>query len=158
MTTFKALLVLRNANPVCQSSLQELAGPCRDRMLLSKRSLVTQVLVPLPKDHEKQPRAGLAALSQEGNAWLVTCITCPQDVTCITCPRAPGVSPPSTNTALGFTFTVKVTGGTHLLWNPQPGSSADKKQKRAFKPQTVQSQIRDPWSYQGVISKLGRSL
>lgn len=156
MTTFKALLVLRNANPVCQSSLQELAGPCRDRMLLSKSSLVTQFSCLCQRIMRNSPGQGWQRCHRKGMPGWSPASPVPRMSPASPAPEHPAC--PHHPQTQRWAVHVKVTGGTHLLWSPQPGSSADKKQKRAFKPQTVQSQIRDPWSYLAVISKLGRSL
>lgn len=153
MTTFKALLVLRNSNPVCQSSLWGLAEPCRDRALPSRSSLSLGSRASTKGSRETAPgRAGSAVTGRECRAGHLHLLSpgCHLPLE-----HPPRPHPPQTQR---WAVHVQVTGGSHLLWTPQLGSSANKNQGRAFKPLTAQSQVRDAQSYQGVISEPGRSL
>lgn len=98
MTTFKALLVLRNTNPVCQSSLWGLAEPCRDRLLPSRSSCVTQLSCLHQRVMRNSPGQGWQRCHRKGMPGWSPAPPVPR-----VSPAPPGAStssPPSPNTTL----------------------------------------------------------
>lgn len=122
MTTFKALLVLSNTNPVCQSSLWELAGPCRDRVLQSRSSPVTQFSCLHQRITRNSPRQGWQRCHRRGMpSWSPA----PPVPRVSPAPGASTLSPPSQTQR----WAVHVTGGSHL--------SKQEAEKKLLKPKLL---------------------